>query len=285
MADAKTKTKAPAEPQYSRAESKRLLEAILFAADKPVPAAQLGSLLSGSPEAAVREALGELGRDYEESGRSFVLKEVGGGFLLLTHPAFEPWVRKLFRQRLTLRLSKSALETVAIIAYRQPVSKMEIETIRGVNADGVLNTLLERKLVKVVGRKEGMGRALLYGTTNEFLIYLGLNDLADLPQLDEMKAILESKEKVPGAGGVPPAPATAAPAEAAATGPEATPPAGTPAEADPNVAAAEAPVAPTAEREDEEADEDDDEDDEDDDDEDETDEEGGGGPKGVSSSS
>lgn len=188
------KAAVQAEPAYSRAEMKRLLEAILFAADKPVPAATLAQILSGSPEAEVREALAEMSREYEEMGRSFVLKEVGGGYLLFTHPAYEPWVRKLFRGRLTLRLSKSALESLAIIAYRQPVTKQDIETIRGVNADGVLNTLLDRKLIRVVGRKEGMGRALLYGTSNEFLIYMGLNDLGELPQMEEMKAILETRE-------------------------------------------------------------------------------------------
>jgi segregation and condensation protein B len=188
-------------PAYSKDEMKRLLEAVLFAADKPVPASTLVQVLSGAREETVREALSELRREYEETGRSFILKEVGGGFLLLTHPAYEPWVRKLFRGRLTLRLSKSALETVAIIAYRQPISKAEIETIRGVNADGVLNTLLDRKLIRVVGRKPGMGRALLYGTTGDFLTYMGLNDLSELPQLDEMKAILESREPSPAAPG------------------------------------------------------------------------------------
>ncbi len=183
---------------------KRLLEAVLFAADKPVPVSTLAHILSNSPETLVREALVEMVREYEELGRSFVLKEVGGGYLLSTHPAYESWVRKLFRGRLTLRLSKSALETVAIIAYRQPVTKQDIETIRGVNADGVLNTLLDRKLIRVMGRKEGMGRALLYGTSNEFLLYMGLNDLNDLPQLEEMKAILEAKE--PEVGTPPPAP-------------------------------------------------------------------------------
>jgi len=209
---------------YSRPEMKRLLEAVLFASDRPVPAVQLGSILNNSPEEEVRAALGEMAKEYEDWGRSFVLKEVGGGFLLYSHPAFEPWVRKLFRGRLTLRLSKSALETIAIIAYRQPVTKQEIEVIRGVNADGVLHTLLERKLIRVTGRKEGMGRALLYGTTNEFLQYMGLNDLTELPQIEEMKAILEAQE-TPNAEGIvePQGPfasrlpaAAAAPAEPAA---------------------------------------------------------------------
>jgi segregation and condensation protein B len=186
---------------YSRQEMKRLLEAVLFASDKPVPAAILGGILNNSPEEEVRAALAELAKEYEEWGRSFVLKEVGGGYLLYSHPAFEPWVKKLFRGRLTLRLSKSALETIAIIAYRQPVTKQEIEIIRGVNADGVLHTLLERKLIRVTGRKEGMGRALLYGTTNEFLQYMGLNDLTELPQIEEMKAILEAQE-TPNAEGI-----------------------------------------------------------------------------------
>jgi len=215
----KARPKADSAPRYSRAEMKRLLEAILFASEKPVPAETLAHMLGNSPEEPVRDALAEMAREYENSGRSFMLKEVGGGYLLLTHPAYEPWVRKLFRGRLTLRLSKSALETLAIVAYRQPVGKQEIEIIRGVNADAVLNTLLERKLVRVVGRKEGMGRALLYGTTKECLVYLGLNDLSELPQLEEMKAILESQEPSPAAGG-PEGPFTGAPAAgAAAEGP------------------------------------------------------------------
>lgn len=199
-------------PKYSRPEMKRLLEAVLFAADRPVPISQLCSVLSGSAEADVRGALEEMGREYEEWGRSFVLKEVGGGWLFSTHPAFEPWVRKLFRGRLTLRLSRSALETVALIAYRQPMTKQEVETIRGVNADGVLATLLDRKLIRVTGRKEG-STALLYATTAEFLQYMGLNDLGDLPQLEEMKQILAAQE--PGEDGAVPA----APGEAAAVGP------------------------------------------------------------------
>ncbi len=184
-------------PAYSRAELKRLLEAVLFASDRPVPIALLCDVLGGPDETEVRRALEEMSREYEETGRSFVLREVGGGFLMLTHPAFEPWVRKLYRGRLTTRLSRSALETVAIVAYRQPVTKQAIEGIRGVNVDAVLHTLLERKLIRIVGRKEGLGRPLLYGTTRDFLMYLGLNDLSELPQLDEMKSILEAQELQP----------------------------------------------------------------------------------------
>jgi len=214
----KAKPKPEAGPRYSLAEMKRLLEAILFASEKPVPVETLAHMLGNSPEEPVRDALAEMTREYEGSGRSFVLKEMGGGFLLLTHPAYEPWVRKLFRGRLTLRLSKSALETLAIVAYRQPVGKQEIEIIRGVNADAVLNTLLERKLIRVVGRKEGMGRALLYGTTKECLVYLGLNDLGELPQLEEMKAILESQEPSPAVTAEAQGPFTAAETATAAAG-------------------------------------------------------------------
>lgn len=199
VAKAKPKPKEKKEEKrkplrYSRPEMKRLLEAILFSADRPVPAPVLCSMLSGAAENDVRGALEEMSREYEEGGRSFVLKEVGGGFLLLTHPAFEPWVRKLYRGRLTMRLTRSALETVAIIAYRQPVTRQAIESVRGVNVDAVLNTLLERKLVRIVGRDKGVGRPILYGTTREFLMYLGLNDLNELPQMEEMRAILESRE-------------------------------------------------------------------------------------------
>ena len=179
---------------YSLTELKRLLEAVLFAADRPVPVETLCSVLSGSPEEEVRKALGEMSREYEETGRSFVLRELAGGFLFLTHPAFEPWVRKLYRGRLTMRLSRSALETIAVVAYRQPVTKQTIENIRGVNVDAVLHTLLERKLIRITGREEKPGRPLLYGTTREFLMYLGLNDLNELPEMEEMKAILEAQE-------------------------------------------------------------------------------------------
>lgn len=221
------KTPGRAEPAYSMAEMKRLLEAVLFAADKPVPLNVLSGVLAHAPHETVREALARLGREYEETGRSFLLKEVGGGFLLMTHPAYEPWIRRLFRGRLTLRLSKSALETIAIIAYRQPVSKQDIETIRGVNADGVLNTLLDRRLIRVTGRKEGAGRALLYGTSPEFLTYMGLKDLTDLPQLEEMKAIMDTHEPFPGSGaedGVaqPPAEANGSQAPAPGEAPVAT---------------------------------------------------------------
>jgi segregation and condensation protein B len=175
-------------------ELKRLLEAVLFAADRPVPVETLCSVLSNSPEEDVRKALAEMSREYEEGGRSFVLRELAGGFLFLTHPAFEPWVRKLYRGRLTMRLSRSALETIAVVAYRQPVAKQTIENIRGVNVDAVLHTLLERKLIRITGREEKPGRPLLYGTSREFLMYLGLNDLNELPEMEEMKAILEAQE-------------------------------------------------------------------------------------------
>jgi len=179
---------------YSLTELKRLLEAVLFAADRPVPVETLCVLLSNSPEEDVKKALAEMSREYEESGRSFVLRELAGGFLFLTHPAFEPWVRKLYRGRLTMRLSRSALETIAVVAYRQPVAKQTIENIRGVNVDAVLHTLLERKLIRITGREEKPGRPLLYGTSREFLMYLGLNDLNELPEMEEMKAILEAQE-------------------------------------------------------------------------------------------
>jgi len=179
---------------YSLIELKRLLEAVLFAADRPVPVETLCSVLSNSPEEDIRKALGEMSHEYEESGRSFVLRELAGGFLFLTHPAFEPWVRKLYRGRLTMRLSRSALETIAVIAYRQPVAKQTIEIIRGVNVDAVLHTLLDRKLIRITGREEKPGRPLLYGTSREFLMYLGLNDLNELPEMEEMKAILEAQE-------------------------------------------------------------------------------------------
>ncbi len=288
-------------PKYSRSEMKRLLEAVLFAADRPVMVSQLCSVLSGAPDAEVRATLTEMATEYEEWGRSFTLKEVGGGFLFSTHPAFEPWVRKLFKGRLTLRLSRSALETVALIAYRQPLTKQEIETIRGVNADGVLATLLDRKLVRVTGRKEG-STALLYGTTGEFLQYMGLNDLGDLPQIEEMKAILDAQEAPSLEGAAAHGPyAGTSPGEAPATDVTGMPPVADSAGAEPAAAATEetaeetaaadtsdlaaedgapgvapTPAPPAEDTKDEKPkDGDDEDDDEDDDEEDEDDEEDG----------
>ena len=137
----------------------------------------------------MQAALAELKQDYERPG-GLQLVEVAGGYQIVTRPDLHEWVRRLFHERTTQKLTVQALETLAVIAYRQPITALEITEIRGVNTSGVLNTLLERHLIKIVGRKQVVGRPFLYATTKEFLIRFGLNDLTDLPKVEDMAEAL-----------------------------------------------------------------------------------------------
>ncbi|NTV53179.1 MAG: SMC-Scp complex subunit ScpB, partial [Candidatus Firestonebacteria bacterium] len=152
------------------------------------------ALLEDLDRREILQCLDELKAEYDTQGRAFHLAEIAEGYQLVTRVALAPWIRKLYRSRASNKLSRAALETMAIIAYRQPISKMEVEDIRGVSADGVLNSLLERKLIRVVGRKEVVGRPLLYGTTKEFLHYFGLKDLSDMPELKDLQDMLRQDE-------------------------------------------------------------------------------------------
>jgi segregation and condensation protein B len=187
----------------------QLLEALLFASDAPIEAERIQEVIGlDSPEAA-RGVVDDLRRHLAESGRALQVVEAGGGFRLLTRPEAAPWLVRLQKSRTRARLSRPALETLAIVAYRQPVSKPEVDAIRGVNSEGVLESLLERRLIRMAGRKEAPGRPFLYETTREFLVAFGLRDVGDLPRVEGELIV----------------PETAAPAEA--------PPAPAPPEADP----------------------------------------------------
>src|SRR5262245_21794849 len=142
-------------------------------------------LLDNEPKEDVQAALAELKADYDRPG-GLQLVEVAGGYQIVTRPDLHEWVRRLFHERSTQKLTLQALETLAVIAYKQPVTSLEIGEIRGVNTAGVLTTLLERHLIKIVGRKHVVGRPFLYATTREFLIRFGLNDLSDLPKVEDM---------------------------------------------------------------------------------------------------
>ena len=171
------------------------LEALLFASDTPLGAARLKSILEvGGAE--IREAIEALNADYSEQGRSFSIMELGGGWQLVTRPEYSPLIRKLYREKRFVRLSKAALEVLAIIAYRQPVTRIEIEEIRGVQVSSVLGTLSERNLITVVGRSDSLGNPILYGTTREFLNYMGLKGLHQLPALPDLKGIIEDREDI-----------------------------------------------------------------------------------------
>jgi segregation and condensation protein B len=217
----------------------RVLEALLFASDKPLSAAECVKHLKGAVEAApedtevaalaktkqdeVAAAMRELGVQYEEQQRGFRLVESGGGWKVVTTPDAAPWVRQLFPENRPARLSPSALETLAIVAYRQPLTRADIEAVRGVNVDGVMQTLLERGVIRITGRAEVPGRPLLYGTTEFFLDHFALRSLDELPNCAELRRVdlpvadkkdeeqptLPLEGETPGANGAEPTPVEA----------------------------------------------------------------------------
>jgi len=176
-------------PQRASAELKAILEALIFASPEPLTPKAMFKLLDTEPKEDVQAALAELKQDYERPG-GLQLVEVAGGYQIVTKPELHEWVRRLFHERTTQRLSVQALETLAVIAYKQPITGPEIAEIRGVNTAGVLSTLIERHLIKIVGRKQVVGRPFMYATSREFLIRFGLRDLSDLPKIEEMAEAL-----------------------------------------------------------------------------------------------
>lgn len=172
---------------------KAVVESLLFAAGEPLSLNRLAAVLDEVPKEALRQALAELAADCNREGRGIVLAEVAGGYQLRTAKAHAAAVRKLLAAR-PPRLSRPILETVAIIAYRQPITRPEIEQLRGVDSGAVLDSLLERRLIRVVGRKEAPGRPQLYATTAEFLETFGLKDLDSLPDLSELREVEQQIE-------------------------------------------------------------------------------------------
>jgi len=169
------------------------LEALLFSSDQPLPLTLLCESLDAEPD-VVSAALQELGAGYAARGAGVELREIAGGWMLVTTPEQAEWVGRMLRGKRRMRLSRPALETMAIVAYKQPVTKGEIEAIRGVDSTAVLATLLERNLVTIRGRSKVVGRPLLYGTTPEFLDYFGLRDLSELPRPEELRALVAARE-------------------------------------------------------------------------------------------
>jgi segregation and condensation protein B len=161
-----------------------VVEAMLFASDVPLETERIREVLDLEDAATARALVEELIARYEAEPRGLAVVEVGGGFRMVTRPELAPWLVRLARARTRVRLSRPALESLAIIAYKQPVSRPELDAVRGVNSDAVLDNLLERRLIRVAGRKDAPGRPFLYETTREFLVAFGLRDLADLPRVD-----------------------------------------------------------------------------------------------------
>ena len=175
-------------------ELKAILEAVLFVSPEPVPLARLLSILGTVSKAEVVQALGILTHDLDQDGRGIQLVQVAGGYRLVTKQEYGPWLKRMDKAKAAQKLSRSALESLAIIAYKQPLVRSEIEEIRGVETSGVLRTLCERKLVRIVGRKDVPGRPIMYGTTKFFLEHFGLQDLSQLPPLREFKELGDSEQ-------------------------------------------------------------------------------------------
>jgi len=165
---------------------KNIIESLLFVADEPLTIDRLKKIISGAESRELREVLEELGADYETRQGGFFLKQVAGGYQIRTRPEYMEWIKRLLQPK-PLRLSKAALETLAIIAYKQPVIRSEVEHIRGVDCGGILRVLLERKFVRVLGRKDIPGRPLIYATTKRFLEVFDLKNLRDLPTPKEIE--------------------------------------------------------------------------------------------------
>lgn len=171
-----------------------VLEALLFVSSEPIPVARLATVIGAVSKAEVEQALKLLQEQLAQDGRGIQLVKLAGGYRLVTKADYAPWLKRLDKAKAAQKLSRSALESLAIIAYKQPLVRGEIEEIRGVETSGVLRTLLERKLVRIVGRKEVPGRPIMYGTTKFFLEHFGLQDLSQLPPLREFKELGEAEQ-------------------------------------------------------------------------------------------
>jgi segregation and condensation protein B len=171
-----------------------VVEALLFASDAPLTSHKISSLVENITSHQAEEIIDQLNQKYQQENRSFSIRKVASGFQMYTLPDFKPWIEKLVSVSRSQKLSPAALEALAIISYKQPVVKSEVEHIRGVNSDWVIRGLLEKNLITIVGRKNGLGRPLLYGTTTEFLNYFGLNTTDDLPKIGELEELMKQKE-------------------------------------------------------------------------------------------
>ena len=167
---------------------KPIIESLIFAAEEPITLRKLVDIIGDIDSAQVLEAITQLKNDYEIQGRSFQIEEIAGGYQLFTKPEYYEWIAKLRKKSGETKLSQAALETLAIIAYKQPILRADVESIRGVQSGQIIRLLMEKDLVKVVGRDESLGHPLLYGTTKKLLEYFGLKDIKDLPKIEELEA-------------------------------------------------------------------------------------------------
>jgi segregation and condensation protein B len=163
---------------------KAVIESLLFSSERPLMLEQIKSALDNLPTDEIRSNIEQLRDEYEKTNRGMRIVEIAGGFQMITAPVFVSFLRKLYKQRRVEKLSTPALETLAIIAYKQPVTRMEIESIRNVNVDGMMKTFLDKGLIRIAGRKKAPGRPKVYGTTRQFLEHFGLKSLDELPKIE-----------------------------------------------------------------------------------------------------
>jgi segregation and condensation protein B len=210
-AESESVPSAEAEPQASSAEAeaeeasvlppqqvRAVLESLIFASPQPITAREIGRVLQGVPREEWERQLEALRSDYGRDERGLQVIEVAGGYQITTRPEYHDWVRELLDPRTPTRLSIQALETLAVIAYKQPVTLPEIIDLRGVKSGGVVKTLLEKRLIRITGRKEVVGRPMLYGTTKQFLLHFGLKSLDELPKIEEFAEVLGEEVDVAG---------------------------------------------------------------------------------------
>ena len=173
---------------------KSAVEAIIFTCERPVTLEQIKKVLGNLDIASVRKIVDELKSEYETQNRGFRITEIAGGFQMNACTVFAPFLKKLFKERSVDKLSRPALESLAIVAYKQPLTKAEIESLRNVNVDGVMKSLVEKNLIRICGRKKVAGRPFVFGTTGQFLEHFGLKSLEDLPKIEEFTAMAEKVE-------------------------------------------------------------------------------------------
>lgn len=176
-------------------EIKAIIEALIFVSGEPITLNRMRDVIEGTDKKGIERLASELKDEFNREHSGLQLVEVANGYQLTTRPEYVSWIKKLNKIKVSTKLSKPAMETLAIIAYKQPIIKPEVEKIRGVDSGGVIKTLLERKLIKIVGRMDIVGKPMMYGTTPEFLQYFGLKDLTDLPTLREFQELKE--EEIP----------------------------------------------------------------------------------------
>ncbi|MDD5115741.1 MAG: SMC-Scp complex subunit ScpB [Candidatus Omnitrophica bacterium] len=173
---------------------KSAVEALIFASEKPATIEQIKKVLNIQDSSGLRRVIDELKSEYETQGRGLRIIEIAGGFQMVASTDFAPFLKKLFKYRLNDKLSKPALESLAIIAYKQPLTKSEIESLRNVNVDGVMKSLVDKNLIRICGRKKVPGRPFVFGTTRQFLEHFGLKSLDDLPKMDDFSALAAEAE-------------------------------------------------------------------------------------------